>query len=72
MKSDFANKKKVKVIRAGTGEGVAKQEFEVNLADILERGKTEQDLVLQAGDMVVVPKRGFLATVMLGFSGSTP
>jgi len=55
--TDFANKKKVKVVRAGTGDGGKKQEFELNLTDILERGKTEQDIVLEAGDMVIVPRK---------------
>jgi len=55
--ADFANKKKVKVIRSGSSDGTGKQTFEVNMVDILERGKTEADIVLQPDDFVIVPSR---------------
>jgi polysaccharide export outer membrane protein len=54
---DFANKKKVKVVRGGGTEGAAKQSFELNMVDILEKGQTEKDVVLQADDFVIVPSR---------------
>ena len=53
---DFANKKKVKVIRPGVN-GSAKQVFELNLVQILEDGQTEKDIPLQADDSVIVPSR---------------
>jgi polysaccharide biosynthesis/export protein len=52
--ADFANKKKVKVVRAS---GTGKQSFELNMVDILEKGKTEKDMVLQADDFIIVPSR---------------
>jgi polysaccharide biosynthesis/export protein len=52
--ADFANKKKVKVVRAA---GTGKQNYEVNMVDVLENGKTEKDIVLQADDFVIVPSR---------------
>jgi protein involved in polysaccharide export with SLBB domain len=52
--ADFANKKKVKVVRAA---GTGKQNFEVNMVDVLEKGKPEKDVVLQADDFVIVPSR---------------
>jgi polysaccharide biosynthesis/export protein len=52
--ADFANKKKVKVVRAS---GTGKQNFELNMVDILEKGKTEKDVVLQADDFIIVPSR---------------
>lgn len=55
--ADFANKKKVKVIRAATAGGAAKQNFELNMVDILEEGKTEQDVQLQPDDSIIVPSR---------------
>ncbi len=55
--ADFANKKKVKVIRSGTAGGAAKETFELNMVDILERGKPEKDVVLQPEDFVIVPSR---------------
>jgi polysaccharide export outer membrane protein len=53
---DFANKKRVKVVRGGP-EGAARQSFELNMAEILEAGKTEKDVVLQPDDFVIVPSR---------------
>jgi polysaccharide export outer membrane protein len=53
---DFANKKRVKVVRGGA-EGANKQSFELNMAEILEDGKTEKDLLLQPDDFIIVPSR---------------
>lgn len=54
--ADFANKKKVKVIRTGVN-GSAKQVFELNMTTILEDGQTEKDIPLQADDSVIVSSR---------------
>jgi polysaccharide biosynthesis/export protein len=54
---DFANKKKVKVVRGAGAEGTGKQNFELNMVDILERGKTEKDVALQPDDFIIVPSR---------------
>lgn len=53
---DFANKKRVKVVRGGP-QNAARQTFELNLAEILEDGKTEKDIVLQPDDFIIVPSR---------------
>lgn len=53
---DFANKKRVKIVRGGS-DIAAKQTFELNMAEILEGGKTEQDAVLQPDDFIIVPSR---------------
>ena len=55
--SDFANKKKVKVIRGSGADGTGKQTFELNMVEILEKGKTEKDVVLQPDDLIMVPSR---------------
>ncbi len=57
--ADFANKKKVRVVRAGGagGDAAAKQSFELNMVDILENGKSEKDIVLQSDDFIIVPSR---------------
>ena len=55
--ADFANKKKVKVVRGAAGDGSGKQTFELNMAEILEKGKTEKDVVLQPDDLIIVPSR---------------
>jgi polysaccharide export outer membrane protein len=56
---DFANKKKVKVVRGSNGgtDTTGKQNFELNMVDILESGKTEKDIVLQPDDFIIVPSR---------------
>jgi polysaccharide export outer membrane protein len=59
---DFANKKRVKVIRgggsaAGGATSTAKQTFELNMAEILDGGKTEKDILLQPDDWIIVPSR---------------
>ncbi len=48
---DFADKKKVKVTRKN-GEN-----FVVNLKDVIERGKTEDDVVVQPDDQIYVPQK---------------
>jgi polysaccharide export outer membrane protein len=53
---DFANKKKVKVVRPAAGDR-PKQLFELNLVQILEEGQTDKDLPLQSNDAVIVSSR---------------
>ena len=55
--ADFANKKKVKVVRNAGADGGGKQTFELNMVDILEKGTTEKDVVLQPDDLIIVPSR---------------
>ena len=57
--ADFANQKKVKVIRSTTGADKSKQTQTINLdmAQILSEGKTDKDIVLQPGDLIIVPSR---------------
>jgi protein involved in polysaccharide export with SLBB domain len=52
---DFANKKKVKVLRANQQTG--KKIIELNMIEILEQGRTEKDVVLEPDDSVVVDDR---------------
>jgi protein involved in polysaccharide export with SLBB domain len=54
---DFADKKKVKVVRNPSGTDAAKQVFLINMVDVLESGKIELDLPLQPGDFIIVPSR---------------
>ena len=53
--ADFANRKRVKVVRGGGPDG--KKNFELNMTEILEQGKTEKDIVLQPDDSIIVPSR---------------
>jgi protein involved in polysaccharide export with SLBB domain len=54
---DFANKKRVKLIRGGGRDGSAKQNVELNLIEIIDEGKTEKDVLLQPDDLIIVPSR---------------
>ena len=52
--SDFSDKRHVRLIRKnGTGE----ETKTVNVQEVLEKGKLADDLVVQAGDLIVVPER---------------
>jgi protein involved in polysaccharide export with SLBB domain len=53
--ADFANKKKVKLVRT-TVEG-RKENQELNMVEILEDGRTERDIALQEDDFIIVPSR---------------
>jgi protein involved in polysaccharide export with SLBB domain len=52
--ADFANKKKVKLVRSKPGGGI--QTFIVNL-DAVDRGRVDLDPVVQPDDRIVVPER---------------
>ncbi len=54
---DFANKKRVKLVRAGEGDGASRQILELNMVEILEAGNTEKDVRLRPDDLIVVPSR---------------
>jgi polysaccharide export outer membrane protein len=52
--SDFSDKRHVRLIRkTGAGEETKM----VNVQEVLEKGKLAEDLVVQAGDLIVVPER---------------
>jgi protein involved in polysaccharide export with SLBB domain len=55
--ADFANKKKVKVVRGVVGADGTKQTFDLDMEQILDEGKTEKDIILQPGDLIIVPSR---------------
>ena len=54
---DFANERKVEVVRANPGTNGDKQTIEMDMKKILEDGQTEKDIVLQPGDYIIVPSR---------------
>lgn len=51
---DFANKKEVKVVRKTPNGNVT---LKVNMVEVLEKGKTEQDIPLEPEDFIIVPQR---------------
>jgi polysaccharide export outer membrane protein len=53
---DFANKKKVRVVRKDAASG-KEQTFVIDVSQILEKGKTAADLVLQPEDVIIVSPR---------------
>jgi protein involved in polysaccharide export with SLBB domain len=54
---DFANKKKVKIVRGSSDGTHGTQSFEVDMVDILENNKTDKDIVLEPDDFIIVPAR---------------
>jgi protein involved in polysaccharide export with SLBB domain len=53
--SDFANKRRVRVLRKTSDTTTEK--IVVDVKDIIEGGHLEKDVVLQAGDVIYVPER---------------
>src|ERR1035441_9454998 len=53
----YADKHKVRVTRKGAGAGGQDQVLTIDVAEILEKGKTESDLPLEPGDLIYVPER---------------
>ena len=49
--SDFANTRKVRVTRKGG------QDFVVDLKNVIERGRSEEDLILEPDDQVYIPQK---------------
>lgn len=56
---DFADKKSVKVVR--TLKNGEKKTFDINMVNVFEKAKMEQDVVLEPDDRIMVPER----TVMM-------
>lgn len=52
---DFAKKTAVKLIRSD--ENGKKETFELDMEQILEKGKTEEDMTVQPDDFIIVPER---------------
>jgi protein involved in polysaccharide export with SLBB domain len=52
--SDFSDKRNVRLFRRATSGDRA---FTVNVQEILAKGKLNEDVVLQPGDLIVVPER---------------
>jgi len=55
---DFANKKSVKVVR--TLKNGEKKTFDLNMIEIFDKGKMEQDIVLEPDDQIMVSERGVM------------
>ena len=55
--ADFANKRKVMVVRANVDPKAAKQSFDLDMTEILEKGNIDKDIVLQPNDLIIVPSR---------------
>jgi len=55
--ADFANKKKVKVVRGAGSNGGASRTFEINMTEVLENNKPDLDIVLEPDDFIMVEAR---------------
>ncbi len=54
--TNYGDKKRVRVIRSGA-KGTPGRTFTVNVADILEKGRTDQDVAVEPEDLIYVPAR---------------
>jgi protein involved in polysaccharide export with SLBB domain len=55
--SEFADRKRVRLVRGGALQGANKKAIIVNVADIWDKGKVENDFQLEPDDLVYVPTR---------------
>lgn len=55
--AEYANKRTVKVTRAGAAGEADKQTFVRDVGEIFEKGKVELDLPLEPGDIILVSER---------------
>jgi protein involved in polysaccharide export with SLBB domain len=55
--TNYSDKRRVKVTRSGTSSITKTETIIVNVADVLEKGKTDKDLTLESGDVIYVPSR---------------
>ena len=55
--TDYADEKNVKVTRSTSAGPGGDKTFIVNVSQILENGKTKDDMPLQPGDLVFIPER---------------
>jgi len=55
--TDFANQKRVQVTRGGVGPGGKTNVFYLDMREILDKGKLQEDIILKPGDKVMVPSR---------------
>jgi len=55
--TNYSDKRHVKVTRSGNGAITKTETIIVNVADVLEKGKTDKDLTIESGDVIYVPSR---------------
>jgi polysaccharide biosynthesis/export protein len=53
----FANKRKVKLVRKKTDNPAATETIIVDVEDVLDHGRTENDPVVNPDDMIIVPRK---------------
>ena len=55
--ADFANKKKVKLVRPAGPDGTGALNVELDMVQILDQGQNQKDVVLKPEDLIAVPAR---------------
>ena len=55
--ADFANKKKVKLVRPAGPDGTGGLNVELDMVQILDQGQNQKDVVLKPEDLIAVPQR---------------
>lgn len=56
--TDFADKKRVRLVRGGGAGGKSGISFYVNVSEVWEKGLTARDLPVEPEDLIYVPARG--------------
>lgn len=54
--TDYANKKQVRLVRAAAN-GAPRRTFVINISNVLEKGRTEEDIAVEPEDLIYVPGR---------------
>ena len=55
--TDFADKHHVKITRQGGAGEIDKETLVVDVGEIFDKGKTENDVALKPGDLIYIPER---------------
>ena len=55
--TEYADQRRVKVTRKSATAPDTNENLTINVEDILEKGKTQSDVPLEAGDLVYIPER---------------
>gem|GEM_PF-1428773 len=58
--------------RTQRADGMKKETLTINLADVLDKGRTDQDPIIQANDLIVVPSQGRSGSIFISGEVTAP
>jgi len=58
--------------RTQRADGMKKETLTINLADVLDKGRTDQDPIIQANDLIVVPSQGRSGSIFISGEVNRP